>query len=78
MKKGCWAPLLGHNLLNTILLTRKRVEVFLQQPYILLKISHLGSLFGVANIIDNQYIVYIISYFLIASLIKRSLKQLPL
>lgn len=58
-----WALSLGHNLLSTILFTRKGVEVFLWQPHILLIISYQKIHFGVANIIVNQYVVSIMGYF---------------
>ena len=63
IKKVNWALSLGHNLLSTIPLARKKVEIFLQQHLILSEISHHRSLFGVADIIDNQYIVCTIGYF---------------
>ena len=63
IKKVSWAPSLGHNLLSTIPLARKGVEVFLRQPHIPSEISHHGSLFGVADIIDNQYVVRTTGYF---------------
>ena len=63
IKKVSWAPSLGHNLLSTIPLSKKRVEVFLRQHHISTEISHHGSFFGVADIIDNQYVVRTIRYF---------------
>lgn len=63
IKKVSWAPSLGHNLLSTIPLTRKGVEVFLRQLHIPSEIRHHGSLFGVADIIDNQYVVRTTGYF---------------
>ncbi len=39
------------------------VEVFLRQIQVPSEISHRGELFGVADIIDNQYFVRIIVYF---------------
>lgn len=53
MKKINWALLLGHNLLTTITLTRKKVEGFLRQSHILSEMSHQEILFRVADIIDN-------------------------
>ena len=63
IKKVSWAPSLGHNLLSTIPLSKKGVKVFLQQHHIPTEISHHGSLFGMANIIDNQYVVRTTGYF---------------
>ncbi len=62
IKKVSWALSLGHNLLSTIPLARKGVEVFLRQPHIPSEISHQGILFGVADIIDNQYVVCTTGY----------------
>lgn len=64
IKKVNSTPLLKHNLLSNIFFAKKRVEVFLQQSYILSEISHHGNLFGIANIINNKYVVYITGYFL--------------
>ena len=63
IKKVSWAPSLGHNLLSTIPLAKKGIEVFLRQIQIPSEISHHGELFGVADIIDNQYIVCTTGYF---------------
>ncbi len=57
IKKVSWAPSLARNLLSPILLARKGVEVFLRQPHIPSEISNQGILFGVTDIIDNQYVV---------------------
>ena len=58
-----WAPSLGNNLWSTILIARKGIEVFLRQPHIPSEISHQGIFFGVADIIDNQYVVRRTGYF---------------
>ena len=63
IKKISWAPSLGHNLLSTISLIKKGVEVFLRQFDLLLEISLQGELFGAADIINNQYIVCTSRYF---------------
>ena len=63
IKKVSWAPSLGHNLLSTIPLAKKGVEVLLRQIQVPSEISHHGELFGVADIIDNQYIVRTKGYF---------------
>ncbi len=63
VKKVSWAPSLEHNPLSTILLVRKGAEVFLRQPHIPSEISHQGIIFGVADIIDNEYIVRTTGYF---------------
>ncbi len=67
IKKVSLAPSLGHNLLSTILLARKGVEVFIRQPHIPSEISHQRFLFGLADIIDNQYVVRTTGYFLIST-----------
>ena len=63
IKKVSWAPSIGHNFLSTIPLAKKGVEVFLRQVQVPSEISHHGELFGVADIIDNQYIVRTTGYF---------------
>ncbi len=63
IKKVSWAPSLRNNLLCTIPLARKGVEVFLQQPHIPSEISYQEIFFGVADIIDNQYVVCTTGYF---------------
>ena len=63
IKKVSWAPSLGHNLLSTIPLAKKGVEVFLRQIQVPSEIRHHGELFGVADIIDNQYVVRTTGYF---------------
>ncbi len=63
IKKVSCTPSLGHSLLSTILLARIRVEVFLRQPHIPSGISHQGIFFGVADIMDNQYVVRTTGYF---------------
>ncbi len=75
IKKVSWAPSLGQNLLTTILLARKGVEVFLRQPHIPSKIRHHGSLFGMADIIDNQYFVRTTSYFQNSTFDQRVIKR---
>lgn len=63
IKKVSWTLLLGHNLLNTIPLARKEVEGFFRQPHSPLEISHQGILFGMVDIVDNQYVVCTMGYF---------------
>ncbi len=63
IKKVSFAPSLGHNLLNTIPLAKKRIEIFPRQVQVSSEISHHGEFFGVADIIDNQYVVRITGYF---------------
>ena len=63
VKKVSWAPSLGHNLLSTISLAKKGAKVFLQQIQVLSEISHHEKLFGIADIIDNQYVVRKTGYF---------------
>ena len=62
IKKVSWAPSLGHNLLSTIPLAKKGVEGFLRQIHVPSEISHQGELFGVADIIDNQYVIRTTDY----------------
>ncbi len=52
-----WAPELGHNLLSTIPLARKRVEVFLRKTCQHSEIVVDEEVFGLANIIKNQYVI---------------------
>ena len=63
IKKVSWAPSLGHNLLSTIPLAKKGVEVFLRQSQVPSEFHHQGELFGVADIIDNQYVIRTTGYF---------------
>ncbi len=63
MKKVSWALFIGYNLLSTIPLAKKDVEVLLRQIQIPSEISHHGEFFGVADIIDNQYVVWTTGYF---------------
>ncbi len=56
--------------MSTILLAKKKVEVFFLQAQIPLEISHQREHFGVEDIIDNQYIVRIKSYFFNSTLDK--------
>lgn len=53
IKKVSWALSLEYNLLNTIPLAKKGVEIFLWQSHIVLETNHYSSFFRVANIIDN-------------------------
>ena len=57
IKRVSWPPSSGKNLLSTIFLVRKGVEVFLRQLHIPSKIRHHGYFIGVVDIIDNQYVV---------------------
>ncbi len=63
IKKVSLAPSLEHNLLSTIPLAKKRVEVFLPKVQVPIKISHHGELFGVDDIINNQYVIRTTGYF---------------
>ncbi len=63
IEKVSLAPSLGHNLLGSFPLAKKKVEVFLRQIPVSSEISHHGKLFGVADIIDNRYVVHTTGYF---------------
>ena len=52
-----WASELGYNLLNTISLARKDVEVFLRKASQPSEIIVDEETFGLANIIKNQYVI---------------------
>lgn len=52
----------------TILLGKKEVEVFLWQFQLFSEIRHQRELFGIADIIDNQYVVRTKSFFLNSTL----------
>ena len=52
-----WAPELGHNLLNTIPLAQKGIEVFLRKAGQPLKIVDDEGIFGSTNMIGNQYVI---------------------
>ena len=52
-----WAPELGHNLLSTIPLARKGVEVCLRKAGQPSKIVVDEEVFGLADIIENQYVI---------------------
>ncbi len=62
IKKVSWASSLGQNLLTTIFLLKKSVKVFLRQFHMSLKISKHGELFGMADIVDDQYFVCTTSF----------------
>ncbi len=52
-----WAPELGHNLLSTIPLTKKGFVVFLRKLGCPSELYFEGEIVGLADIIENQYIV---------------------
>lgn len=52
----------------TILLTKKRFEVFPRQIQVSSEITHQGELFGLADIIENQYVDYTIDSSLFSTL----------
>ena len=54
-----WAPDLGHNLLSTILLAIKGVEVFLRKIGVATQILHEGKIHGLADVIDRHYVLRI-------------------
>ncbi len=51
------APKLGHHLLSTIPLARKSIKVFLGKVGQPLEIVFNEKVFGLANIIENQYVI---------------------
>ena len=63
IEKVRWVSFLGHNFLNTIPLAKKGVKVFLLQFQVPSEFHHQGEFFGVADIINNQYIICTIGYF---------------
>ncbi len=63
IKKVSLAPSLGYNLLSTIPLAKKGVEVFLRQIQVPSEIRHHGELFGVEDIIDNRHVLRTKGYF---------------
>lgn len=54
-----WAPDLGHNLLSTIPLARKGIEVFLRRTSRQSEIIFEDELVGLADMIDNQYVIFL-------------------
>ena len=52
-----WCPELGYNLLSTISLSRRGIEVFLRSQDKPSEFRKDGRIFGLADIIDNQYVV---------------------
>lgn len=62
-KKVSWASFLGHKLLSIIPLIKKRVEIFLWQSQVPSEFYYQRDFFGVTIIINNQYIIWKISYF---------------
>ena len=59
VKNVSWAPDLGHNLLSTIPLAIKGVEVFMRQAGVATRIIHENKIHGLADIIDRQYVLRI-------------------
>ena len=55
-----WVLKLGHNLLNTISLAKKGVEVFLKKAGQLSKIVIDEEVFNLADIIENQYFIQLV------------------
>ena len=52
-----WAPDLGHNLLITISLAKKEMEVFLRRTGRLPEIFFEDKVVGLADMIDNRYVI---------------------
>ena len=52
-----WALELGHNLLSTIPLARKDVEIYLRKAGQPSEIVVDEEIFGLANIIENHYVI---------------------
>ena len=59
IRKVSWAPALGHNLLSTIPLALKGVEVHLRKVGEPSQIWYEGKLQGLADIVDRQYVLRI-------------------
>ena len=57
IQKVSWTPALGHNLLSTILLALKGVEIHLKKSGEPSQIWYNGKLQGLADIIDRQYVL---------------------
>lgn len=54
-----YAPDLGFNLVSTIQLGEKRVEMWLQTTNQLSQILHDGAILGYADLIDGQYVFWL-------------------
>ncbi len=54
-----WAPELGHNLLSTIPLARKGIEVFLRKAVQPSEIVVDEEVYCLADIIENQYVIWL-------------------
>ena len=54
-----WAPKLDQNLLSTILLAKKGIEVFLKKVSQPSEIIVDDEVFGLANIIGNLYVIWL-------------------
>ncbi len=52
-----WAPDLGHNLLSTILLAKKGIEVFLRRTDQPSEIYFEDEVVGLADMMDSQYVI---------------------
>ncbi len=52
-----WTPDLGHNLLSTIPLAKKRIKVFLRRTGQPSEIFFEDEVVGLADMIDNQYVI---------------------
>lgn len=52
-----WAPDLGHNLLSTIPLAKKRIQVFLRRTSQPSEMYLEDEVVGLADMIDNQYVI---------------------
>ena len=57
-----WAPKLGQNLLSIILLAKKSVEMFLRKASQPSEIDVDDKVFGLADIIENQYVIWLVEH----------------
>ena len=59
VKDVSWAPALGHNLLSTVPLAMKGVEVFLRRTNVPTQLIHENKIHGLADVINRQYVLRI-------------------
>ena len=78
IQKVSWAPSQRYNLLSIIPLAKKGVEVFFQQSQVPSEFHHLGKLFEIADIINNQYIICTIGYFSNSTLNQKTINAVTL
>ena len=59
VKDVSWASALGHNLLSTVPLAMKGVEVFLRRTDVPTQLIHENKIHGLADVINRQYVLRI-------------------